>query len=209
MRPRRGQNDCRRQAWRRWRPRRHRRRPRRRGPRLVSVVCGLGAGDVLGGAFVHGLLAGWPPARIVEYANAAGAIVAGRLMRRRHDHRNGYRRDAADRSGRDPLRRRRLRRLDHDACRGPRAGLPRCSPTGRGGSTSSPTGRCSSSPPTTRRGMIGVPWPAAAMADRRRMLERCSSPSPTRGSTACWRAPTSSRTSSVSAPSTARSPSAR
>jgi 5-dehydro-2-deoxygluconokinase len=29
---------------------------------------------------VHGLLAGWPPARIVEYANAAGAIVAGRLM---------------------------------------------------------------------------------------------------------------------------------
>ena len=45
-----------------------------------SVVCGLGAGDAFGGAFVHGLLAGWPPARIVEYANAAGAIVAGRLM---------------------------------------------------------------------------------------------------------------------------------
>jgi 5-dehydro-2-deoxygluconokinase len=49
-------------------------------PRPVSVVCGLGAGDAFGGAFVHGLLAGWPPARIVEYANAAGAIVAGRLM---------------------------------------------------------------------------------------------------------------------------------
>jgi 5-dehydro-2-deoxygluconokinase len=43
-------------------------------------VCGLGAGDAFGGAFVHGLLAGWRPARIVEYANAAGAIVAGRLM---------------------------------------------------------------------------------------------------------------------------------
>jgi 5-dehydro-2-deoxygluconokinase len=49
-------------------------------PRPIEVVCGLGAGDAFGGAFVHGLLAGWPPARIVEYANAAGAIVAGRLM---------------------------------------------------------------------------------------------------------------------------------
>jgi 5-dehydro-2-deoxygluconokinase len=46
----------------------------------VEVVCGLGAGDAFGGAFVHGLLSAWPPARIVEYANAAGAIVAGRLM---------------------------------------------------------------------------------------------------------------------------------
>ena len=41
---------------------------------------GSAPGDAFGGAFVHGLLAGWPPARIVEYANAAGAIVAGRLM---------------------------------------------------------------------------------------------------------------------------------
>ena len=49
-------------------------------PRPIDVVCGLGAGDAFGGAFVHGLLNGWPPARIVEYANAAGAIVAGRLM---------------------------------------------------------------------------------------------------------------------------------
>jgi 5-dehydro-2-deoxygluconokinase len=49
-------------------------------PRQIEVVCGLGAGDAFGGAFVHGLLAGWPPARIVEYANVAGAIVAGRLM---------------------------------------------------------------------------------------------------------------------------------
>jgi 5-dehydro-2-deoxygluconokinase len=49
-------------------------------PQPVEVVCGLGAGDAFGGAFVHGLLSAWPPARIVEYANAAGAIVAGRLM---------------------------------------------------------------------------------------------------------------------------------
>jgi 5-dehydro-2-deoxygluconokinase len=49
-------------------------------PRPVETVCGLGAGDAFGGGFVHGLLAGWPPARIVEYANAAGAIVAGRLL---------------------------------------------------------------------------------------------------------------------------------
>lgn len=48
-------------------------------PHLVEVVCGLGAGDAFGGALVHGLLAGWEPARIAEYANAAGAVVASRL----------------------------------------------------------------------------------------------------------------------------------
>ncbi|CAN5701342.1 5-dehydro-2-deoxygluconokinase [soil metagenome] len=49
-------------------------------PQAVDVVCGLGAGDAFGGAAVHGLLSGWPPRRVVEYANAAGAIVAGRLL---------------------------------------------------------------------------------------------------------------------------------
>jgi 5-dehydro-2-deoxygluconokinase len=49
-------------------------------PRPIDVVCGLGAGDAFGGAFVHGLLAGWRPARSVAYANAAGAIVASRLL---------------------------------------------------------------------------------------------------------------------------------
>jgi len=49
-------------------------------PRSVEVVCGLGAGDAFGGAIVHGLLHGWDPQRLVEYANAAGAIVAGRLL---------------------------------------------------------------------------------------------------------------------------------
>ncbi len=48
-------------------------------PHPVNVVCGLGAGDAFGGALVHGLLAGWGPVRIAEYANAAGAIVASRL----------------------------------------------------------------------------------------------------------------------------------
>jgi len=48
-------------------------------PHPVEVVCGLGAGDAFGGALVHGLLAGWEPTCIAEYANAAGAIVASRL----------------------------------------------------------------------------------------------------------------------------------
>lgn len=45
----------------------------------VEVVCGLGAGDAFGAAVANGLLAGWQPRRIAEYANAAGAIVAARL----------------------------------------------------------------------------------------------------------------------------------
>ena len=48
-------------------------------PVPVETVNGLGAGDSFGGAFVHGLLAGWPLAQILDYANAAGAIVASRL----------------------------------------------------------------------------------------------------------------------------------
>lgn len=48
-------------------------------PHPVHVVCGLGAGDAFGGALVHGLLSGWEPVRIAEYANAAGAVVASRL----------------------------------------------------------------------------------------------------------------------------------
>jgi 5-dehydro-2-deoxygluconokinase len=49
-------------------------------PHFVEVVCGLGAGDAFGGMLVHGLLSGWPPARIVEYCNVSGAIVASRLL---------------------------------------------------------------------------------------------------------------------------------
>ena len=48
-------------------------------PLRVPVVCGLGAGDAFGGSLCHGLLSGWDPVRIVEYANAAGAHVVGEL----------------------------------------------------------------------------------------------------------------------------------
>ena len=49
-------------------------------PVPVEVVCGLGAGDAFGGSLVDGLLAGLDPVDAVTRANAAGAIVAGRLM---------------------------------------------------------------------------------------------------------------------------------
>lgn len=48
-------------------------------PVPVETLNGLGAGDSFGGAFVHGLLSGWPLAQVLDYANAAGAIVASRL----------------------------------------------------------------------------------------------------------------------------------
>jgi 5-dehydro-2-deoxygluconokinase len=48
-------------------------------PVPVQTVNGLGAGDSFGGAFCHGLLSGWPLGQVLDYANAAGAIVASRL----------------------------------------------------------------------------------------------------------------------------------
>jgi 5-dehydro-2-deoxygluconokinase len=48
-------------------------------PLDVTVVNGLGAGDAFGGALCHGLLADWPLAEVLRFANAAGAIVASRL----------------------------------------------------------------------------------------------------------------------------------
>ncbi|GAA1737647.1 5-dehydro-2-deoxygluconokinase [Aeromicrobium alkaliterrae] len=48
-------------------------------PVPVEVVNGLGAGDAFGGSLVHGLLSGWSLQRTLEFANAAGAVVAGRL----------------------------------------------------------------------------------------------------------------------------------
>lgn len=45
----------------------------------VEVCNGLGAGDAFGGALCHGLLSGWDMAKVVEFASAAGAIVASRL----------------------------------------------------------------------------------------------------------------------------------
>jgi 5-dehydro-2-deoxygluconokinase len=48
-------------------------------PIQVTVVNGIGAGDGFGGALCHGLLAGWPLDRTIEFANAAGAIVTTKL----------------------------------------------------------------------------------------------------------------------------------
>ncbi len=48
-------------------------------PLKIDVLNGLGAGDSFGGAMCHGLLLGWPLERIVNFANAAGAIVATHL----------------------------------------------------------------------------------------------------------------------------------
>lgn len=48
-------------------------------PVPIEVVNGLGAGDGFGGAFCHGVLAGWSLLDIIRFANAAGAIVASRL----------------------------------------------------------------------------------------------------------------------------------
>lgn len=49
-------------------------------PLHVEIVSGLGAGDAFGGALCHGLLAGKSPFEAVEFANAAGALVASRLL---------------------------------------------------------------------------------------------------------------------------------
>ena len=49
-------------------------------PLSVEVVCALGAGDAFGGALCHGLLAGMSPFEAAALANAAGALVASRLL---------------------------------------------------------------------------------------------------------------------------------
>jgi 5-dehydro-2-deoxygluconokinase len=46
----------------------------------VEVVCGLGAGDAFAAAFASGVLRGLDPATSLARGNAAGAIVASRLM---------------------------------------------------------------------------------------------------------------------------------
>ena len=48
-------------------------------PVEIEVVNGLGAGDAFGGALCHALLSGWELERTIRFANAAGALVAGRL----------------------------------------------------------------------------------------------------------------------------------
>ena len=48
-------------------------------PMEIEVVNGLGAGDAFGGALCHALLADWPTKQAMDFANAAGALVASRL----------------------------------------------------------------------------------------------------------------------------------
>jgi 5-dehydro-2-deoxygluconokinase len=48
-------------------------------PIMIKPLNGLGAGDSFGGSLAHGLLAGWPLSKVLQNANAAGAIVASRL----------------------------------------------------------------------------------------------------------------------------------
>jgi 5-dehydro-2-deoxygluconokinase len=48
-------------------------------PIMIRPLNGLGAGDSFGGSLAHGLLAGWPLEKVLQRANAAGAIVASRL----------------------------------------------------------------------------------------------------------------------------------
>jgi 5-dehydro-2-deoxygluconokinase len=49
-------------------------------PIAVEVVSGVGAGDAFGGALCHGLLSGWDLVTCMKIGNAAGALVASRLM---------------------------------------------------------------------------------------------------------------------------------
>lgn len=49
-------------------------------PIEIDVVCGVGAGDAFGAALCHGILQGWDLADSARFGNAAGAMVAARLM---------------------------------------------------------------------------------------------------------------------------------
>jgi fructokinase len=44
----------------------------------VRVADAIGAGDAFAAAFLHGLNAGWPPARVADFANRVGALIASR-----------------------------------------------------------------------------------------------------------------------------------
>lgn len=49
-------------------------------PVRVEVKNGLGAGDAFGGALCHALVSGWEIERALRFANAAGALVASRML---------------------------------------------------------------------------------------------------------------------------------
>jgi fructokinase len=45
---------------------------------MIKVADPVGAGDAFAAAFLHGLISHWPVARIAEFANRVGALVASR-----------------------------------------------------------------------------------------------------------------------------------
>ena len=49
-------------------------------PIAVEVISGVGSGDAFGAALCHGLLSGWDLPTCARFGNAAGALVASRLM---------------------------------------------------------------------------------------------------------------------------------
>ena len=140
-------------------------------PYPVEVVCGLGAGDAFGGAFCHGLLSGWDIARCARAGNAAGAIVASRLMCADDmPYAGGHRcrpRRLTD-VARCAMHRRSMRRLVADAaatCALERLRTRRRRPLLTDGRLFIVAAD------HTARGMLGVPGEPFAMADRRRTLE--------------------------------------
>ena len=48
------------------------------GGHAISVADPVGAGDAFAAAFLHGLIANWPVAKIAAFANRIGALVASR-----------------------------------------------------------------------------------------------------------------------------------
>jgi fructokinase len=44
----------------------------------VEVHDTIGAGDAFSAAFAHGLVSGWAPGKIGDFANRVGALVASR-----------------------------------------------------------------------------------------------------------------------------------
>ncbi|MGH9454442.1 MAG: PfkB family carbohydrate kinase, partial [Terriglobia bacterium] len=42
----------------------------------VKVADAIGAGDAFAAAFLHGYTSGWPAARIADFANRVGALIA-------------------------------------------------------------------------------------------------------------------------------------
>ncbi|GAB4002585.1 hypothetical protein GCM10029992_41200 [Glycomyces albus] len=176
-------------------------------PAPVDVVNGLGAGDAFGGALVHGLLAERDLTSLIAHANAAGAIVAGRLA---CSSAMPTAQEVEAKLRRPPMRGELATELSETRLFDPEAIARAAERRRRAESPVGSRGSASSSRPTTRRGARWAPagtrwrWPTGAT---------CSTGSaprwPTPAATGCWPPPTSSRTCCCSMPWTASSCSVR